>query len=153
MTRFCPLRPLKTLFPHLKTFQISTAARSEAGSQPCGMHAGVVRLLEECGGTLAASQKALLNILFTLAQDGWPEVAQPCMAYLRSSLEACTSSTDTAEQNSKPYRHPAPQMLGSQLVSGLCMELLSGLGPSLQQGEQQGALHAQRLSTALQVGQ
>ena len=115
------------------------------------MNAGVVRLLQECAVTLAASQTLLLNILFTLAQDNWPEVAQPCMAYLRSSPKASTSGSAEAAEQSGPHRHPAPQVLGSKVVSHLCMELVVGLGPSLQQGEQQGALHARRLTTALQV--
>ncbi len=113
--------------------------------------AGVVLLLQECAVTLAASQKALLSILFTLAQDEWPAVAQPCMAFLRSSPEASTSGQDQDGAKCAALRHAAPALLGAELVSGLCMDLLLGLGSSLQHGEQQGALHAQRLSTALQV--
>ena len=96
--------------------------------------------------TLAASQKMLLSILLTLAQDEWPEVAQPCTAYLRSASEASTS--EPSQANGKAA---APQVLDPEVVSCLCMELLSGLHPSLQRGEQQGALHAQRLATSLQV--
>ena len=131
---------------------ITATLWSKARLASHSLSAGVVRLLQECAMTLAASQKLLLSILFTLAQDDWPEVAQPCMAYLRSSPEASTSESEQAGKSSKTYRHPGPQVLGSEVASGLCMELFSGLAPSLQQGEQQGALHARRLTTALQVG-
>ena len=56
-----------------------------------GCLAGVVSLLQDCGAALAPSVRLLLRILFTLAQDGWPQVAQPCMAYLRSANPASTS--------------------------------------------------------------
>lgn len=113
----------------------------------------MVQLIKECSVSLAGSQKQLLEILFALAQDDWPDVQRPCIAFLRSSDQPSTSTASArAPQAPAPPQFPAKFLHAPSVVPELCMELVNSLHSSLQRGEQEGTFHGHQLCTALQVG-
>ncbi|KAL0049229.1 hypothetical protein WJX82_009193 [Trebouxia sp. C0006] len=94
----------------------------------------VTQLLEHCSTVLQDPNQALYEVLFTLAQDEWPQVSNHCHAWLCRCL---------------PAQHKGAQVEGS--VPAIVQRLLGGLLPALQSGEEAGTLHARRLTTALQA--
>ena len=102
----------------------------------------MIELLKRCKDTLAASSEMLLEILYTLAQDEWPQVAAPCLTFLSLSL-ASTSSRDA--------QSAAVGGLSNDAAAAVITRLFKGLLGSLQASEEAGVLHARRLTTALQV--
>ena len=104
-----------------------------------------MELLKRCQLALAATAQELLQIVFTLAQDDWAEVAAPSLAYLRSSGVASTSGR--CGGSGKALGGGLPPDAMDKVVHGL----MSGLPASLQEGSEAGMLQARRLVTALQV--
>ncbi|DBA77508.1 hypothetical protein WJX77_009976 [Trebouxia sp. C0004] len=94
----------------------------------------VTQLLEHCSTVLQDPNQALYEVLFTLAQDEWPQVSNHCHAWLCRCL---------------PAQHQGAPKGGS--VPAVVERLLGGLLPALQSGEEAGTLHARRLTTALQA--
>lgn len=97
--------------------------------------AGTCRLLRECWGTLAPCTELLLEIVFCLAADGWPSVAEPCRAWLAAA------KAEGALQALMP----------GDALEGFLGRLLRELVPAVQSLEADGAAHALRLAAALQV--
>ncbi|DBA68248.1 TPA: hypothetical protein ACH3X2_013864 [Trebouxia sp. C0005] len=94
----------------------------------------VTQLLEHCSIVLQDPNQALYEVLFTLAQDEWPQVSNHCHAWLCRCL---------------PAQHKGAPLGGS--VPAIVQRQLGGLLPALQSGEEAGTLHARRLTTALQA--
>lgn len=46
-----------------------------------------MQLLERCSATLVSSVPTLLEVIFTLAQDDWPQVFQPARAWIELQHE------------------------------------------------------------------
>ena len=44
--------------------------------------AAVIRLLQHCDGVLQEATEVLYEVLFTLAQDEWPQVSSLCQSWL-----------------------------------------------------------------------
>ncbi|KAL3144835.1 hypothetical protein ABBQ38_001942 [Trebouxia sp. C0009 RCD-2024] len=61
--------------------QAATSTRQIARTQP-----GVTTLLEGCSPVLEGACEVLYEVLFTLAQDDWPQVSSHCQAWLTSCL-------------------------------------------------------------------
>ena len=68
--------------------------------------AGCMQLLESCSPTLPAAAPLLLEVLFTLAQDDWPQVACPVRAWLanqrRTAEDAAQRPLPGKSCSSKP---------------------------------------------------
>jgi hypothetical protein len=102
-------------------------------------------LLDNCSGTLQNSTENLLEAVFTLAQDEWPQVATPCREWLSKKA----TLPDQAPGRG-PLREGMPGTPEGTVV-GIASRLTASLEEALQRGEREGTLHARRLSTALQV--
>lgn len=74
---------------------------------------GVVLLMQECRQNLAECGPQLLMILFSLVQDEWQEVSQPCVAYLRPSNQPSSSSPHTASFPRQPGKHASQEQTSS----------------------------------------
>ena len=67
-----------------------------------GVHAGCVALLEADGHALAGSRALLLETLFTLAQDEWPQVERPVRAWLSRKRAAAAVGRHGGDQGAIP---------------------------------------------------
>jgi hypothetical protein len=97
--------------------------------------AGSCQLLEQCWGTLAPCTELLLELVFSLAADAWPAVAEPCRMWLTR-----------ARAGGDLVRHMPQDSLEAFLG-----RLIRGLAPAVQSLEADGAVHALCLAAALQV--
>ena len=92
--------------------------------------------MSHCAVTLAPASEMLLGIVLALAADEWPQVAEPCRAFLGRGW----AGSAAAEGPSR--RH---------LLAGLISKLVLGLADAAKGNQDVLILHARRLSTALQV--
>ena len=99
-------------------------------------HAGVCEVLSHCSVTLAPASEILLGIVLALAADEWPQVAEPCRAFLGRGWAG------SADAGRPSQRH---------LLAGLISKLVLGLADAAKGNQDALILHARRLSTALQV--
>ncbi|KAK9820989.1 hypothetical protein WJX81_002818 [Elliptochloris bilobata] len=104
---------------------------------------GAVELLQRCAQALAPHAEMLLELVLTLAQDGWPQVSCPARAFIAAG-GAATALDGSQGLGSRPGRPGGA-------VGDLAARLVSGLAPALRSGESAGALHAQKLASALQA--
>lgn len=95
-------------------------------------------LLESCGPALQRSSQLLLEVIFTLAQDEWRQVALPCQQWLAANRKV-----------GGPGGGRAP--LQGQAVVKVVLDLLEGLPKAVRSGDDAAALHSRRLTTAMQV--
>lgn len=142
-------------FRTCKKWCLKKRSKRGRGFEPC--RAGITAVLDECGCTLRALSENLLEAVFTLAQDDWPQVATPCREWLsrRSALpqQASRGSLPSASPGSRNSTTGAATASGGSddVVLGIASRLVLGLEAALQRGEHEGTLHARRLCTALQV--
>ncbi len=101
---------------------------------------GVMELLDKCATSLRACSEQFLEMVFTLAQDAWPQVAGPCREWLGKRAGLPNGGTESG-----------PGALPREVVLGIAMRLMGGMVGALEKGEAEGTLHARRLCTALQV--
>lgn len=121
---------------------------------------GVCTLLSSCEEVLRRSQNELLQIIFSLAQDEWPSVSEPCWKFLGEisslpkTLPHKRSSDWEATNGHNGISEKATErisVIDKNVIMEIFTELLDKLEISLEKGEQHGALHAKKLTTALQV--
>ena len=92
--------------------------------------------MSHCAVTLAPASEMLLGIVLALAADEWPQVAEPCRAFLGGGWAGSTDADGPSQ------RH---------LLAGLISKLILGLADAAKGNQDALILHARRLSTALQV--
>lgn len=63
----------------------------------CCVHAATIELLEKCSGVLHDFNEVLFEVLFTLAQDDWPQVSTLCQSWLNGWLPSRFSNLPTYE--------------------------------------------------------
>jgi hypothetical protein len=132
-----------------------------------------MQLLERCDLALQQCTRPLLELLLTLAQDEWPQVAAACAEWLAAggsvaSIGAGSSTGEAAATASGAgARAPAqavsinaqPQQQAQQQpqqglwpkLDPILQDLLSALFKAVRAGDSAGAMHARRLSTAVLV--
>ena len=79
-------------------------------------------LLEGCSAVLEGASEVLYEVLFTLAQDDWPQVSSHCQAWLTSCLP---QQPQAVRHSSRP--HPKLQLQS-------CLSLGFGLSPEVSFG-------------------
>ena len=107
------------------------------GNSIYSCHAGVCEVLSHCAVTLAPATEMLLGIVLALAADKWPQVAEPCRAFLGRGWAGGAAAEGPSQ------RH---------LLAGLISKLVLGLADAAKGNQDALILHARRLSTAVQVG-
>ena len=112
--------------------------------------AGVCDLLQQCENALGDMRKDLIQIIFTLAQDEWTSVSEPCLLYLTDQTKDTVTSDHSASLNRGSVKPPS---LKGDVVAEIFSSLLDGFEEAMQRGEVQGALHAKKTTTAIQVNQ
>ena len=70
--------------PHLTSPHLTSPHLTSPHCMLCS--AGVTALLEECSSVLTGATELLYEVLFTLAQDDWPQVSSHCQTWLASWL-------------------------------------------------------------------
>ena len=116
-------------------FTIPVSSLTKSNCSHLG-HAGVCEVMSHCAVTLAPASEMLLGIVLALAADEWPQVAEPCRAFLGRGWAGSTDADGPSQ------RH---------LLAGLISKLIPGLADAAKGNQDALILHARRLSTALQV--
>ena len=114
---------------------------------------GVIMLVQSCIRFLGPMEAELLQILFTLSQDGWQSVSGPCHTFLTSAA-ICTDQQSDAGLGSPPANgnlSPCESRLSHAAVSDVLHRLLKGLPEALATGSRHGSVHAKKLTTAFQA--
>ena len=93
-------------------------------------------MLSHCAVTLAPASEMLLGIVLALAADEWPQVAEPCRAFLGRGWAGSAASEGPSQR---------------RLLAGLISKLVLGLADAAKGNQDTLILHARRLSAALQV--
>lgn len=60
--------------------------------------AAAIELLETCSGVLQQCNEVLFEVLFTLAQDEWPQVSSLCQSWLTAWLPKHTNSASQVRE-------------------------------------------------------
>lgn len=110
---------------------------------------GVILLLQTCRNTLAVLAEDLLFALFALSQDDWPQVAEPCLAFLKTSKDASIKTSNGADGG---LAHADAAAGSAAMLRSAVLRLFKELPDALWRGEAAGKLHARTLAPALQVG-
>lgn len=101
------------------------------------------QLLERCSVALGPSAASLLlQLLFSAAQDDWPQVAATARSWLQRHAE---------EQSADAGSHIAAVLPVAEAVEQHLLGLLEQLPSVLRQGDALGRLHALKLTTCFEV--
>lgn len=110
-------------------------------------------LVQSCIRFLGPMEAELLQILFTLSQEGWQSVSGPCHTFL-TSASICTDQQSDAGLGSPPANGklpPCESRLSHAAISDVFHRLLKGLPEALAVGSLHGSVHAKKLTTAFQA--
>ena len=61
------------------------------------MFVAAMKLLEQCSSTLQDCHEVLFEVLFTLAQDEWPQVSSLCQSWLRDWLPSSSKPVSVSQ--------------------------------------------------------
>lgn len=71
------------------------------------MSAAAMKLLEHCSSTLQDCNEALFEVLFTLAQDDWPQVSSVCQSWLQNWLPSNSDHVPLPQVRCPPRPRPS----------------------------------------------
>jgi len=104
-------------------------------------------IADHCGGVVTGdTQRMLLQMMLSLAEDEWQDVAMPAKLWLHRQQTPLPSS---ALRNTIPPPPPPSGNVFNGLMEPTLLQLVKDLPEALQKGEDSGALHARQLTAAL----